>query len=186
MTRDNNEVRCAAIVACDLNNVIGHENKLPWSAPRDLRHFKNLSLDHVIVMGRLTFESIGKPLPRRHTIVVTRNKQWTHDGVHIVSSTEEARNLARKLTKSLQQNEYFVVGGAQIFSNFMPFIDRIHLTRVGLECAGDTWLHWPASDFFARAGVCHAADDHNPFLHFICLDRRKRLPLPPMPPYIHR
>jgi dihydrofolate reductase len=114
------------LVAADENNVIGKDNKLPWHLPNDLRYFKNLTWAMPILMGRKTFESIGKPLQGRKSIVITRSDGWKHEGVEVVHSVEEAIEKA----KSFGAKEIFVIGGAEIFQTAFPKAERIYLTRI--------------------------------------------------------
>jgi len=122
------------------NHVIGHGNDLLWHIPDDLKRFKRLTLGHPIIMGRKTFESIlaslGKPLPGRTNIVVTRDLAWAHDGVLVAHSLEEAFEKAR----SLDQEEIHIGGGAQIYEQALPFVDKLYLTLIDDEREGDTFF----------------------------------------------
>ena len=128
------------LVAISENNVIGKDNKLPWHLPEDLKYFKNTTWAMPIIMGRKTFESIGKPLPGRTNIVITRNKKWKGDGVKIVHDLEQAR----KTGEDLDVKEIFVIGGAEIFKTSLPKADRIYLTRIHQSFEGDAFF--PAID----------------------------------------
>jgi len=122
------------------NHVIGKDNKLLWHIPDDLRRFKELTLGHPVVMGRKTFESIlavlGKPLPGRANIVVTRDPAWSHPGVLVCHTLDEALNRAAKL----DPEEIFIGGGTQLYTEAFPVIDRIYLTVIDAEAEGDAFF----------------------------------------------
>ena len=124
------------LVAISQNNVIGKDNKLPWHLPEDLKYFKNTTWGMPIIMGRKTFESIGKPLPGRTNIIITRNKSWKRDGVKIVHNLGQAK----KMSEDLDVKEVFVIGGAEIFTTSLPQADRIYLTRVHQNFEGDAFF----------------------------------------------
>ena len=132
-------MRLSLLVAAAENRVIGRDNQLPWHLPADLKRFKQLTLGHVIVMGRKTFDSIGRPLPKRRSVVITRNPSFEHPGVTVVHSLEEAWEV------SAGETEVFVIGGAGIFELALPRADRLYLTRVHAEVDGDVLL--PEIDF---------------------------------------
>ena len=125
------------LVAADENNVIGKDNKLPWHLPNDLRYFKNQTWGMPILMGRKTFESIGKALPGRRSIVITRNKEWNREGVEVVHSIDESIVRA----KAFGAKEIFVIGGAEIFTTSFPLASRVYLTRIHHHFEGDS--HFP-------------------------------------------
>ncbi|NEX61673.1 dihydrofolate reductase [Noviherbaspirillum galbum] len=113
-----------AVVAMDLNGGIGIDNKLPWRLPEDMAHFKRTTIGHPVIMGRKTFDSIGKPLPNRRNIVVTRNAGWTREGVEVAHSVEEAVALVGDTPSCL-------IGGEQIFREAMPITQRLVVTEIG-------------------------------------------------------
>lgn len=123
------------IVAADENNVIGKDNQLIWHLPADLKHFKNLTTGHHCIMGRKTFESIGRPLPNRTFIIITRNKEYKAEGCIIVNSLQEATQAVTN------DNETFIIGGAEIYRQALQHVDKIYLTRIHDEFEGDT--HFP-------------------------------------------
>lgn len=124
------------IVAVSQNNVIGKDNRLPWHLPEDLKYFKNTTWAMPIVMGRKTWESLGKPLPGRTNIVITRNNGFKADGAVVVNSLVEAEKIAReKDTKEL-----FIIGGAEIFNMALPLANRLYLTRIHHEFEGDVFF----------------------------------------------
>ena len=124
------------IVATSENNVIGKDNRLPWHLPADLKYFKNTTWALPIIMGRKTFESIGKPLPGRHNIVVTRNKDYKAVGATVVSNLDDAVKAA----ESNDVKELFIIGGAELFNTTMNQAQRIYLTRVHANIEGDVFF----------------------------------------------
>jgi dihydrofolate reductase len=122
------------ICATSQNGVIGLNNRLPWHLPADLVNFKKLTMHHHILMGRKTYQSIGKPLPGRTNIVITRQKDFQADGCLIAHSFEEAIELCRG------DDEIFVIGGADIYQQTLPFANKIYLTVIHQDFEGDTFL----------------------------------------------
>ncbi len=125
------------IVAMDRDRGIGNDNQLPWHLPEDLAHFKRLTSGHPIIMGRKTFDSIGRALPNRRNIVVTRNAQWAHDAVEAVGSLDAAIALVGAAPA-------FIIGGAQIFAEAMPIAERLVVTKIAHSFVCDTFF--PALD----------------------------------------
>ena len=123
------------IAAASENNVIGNHGTLPWSLPDDLKHFRTVTEGHPVIMGRKTFASIGKPLPNRKNIVITRGTM-TMPGCDIVHSLEEALDLARAANAA----EVFVMGGGEIYAQALPIADRVYLTRVHATIEGDAFF----------------------------------------------
>lgn len=121
------------VVAIDAQNGIGNNNALPWRLPEDLAHFKRITSGHPIIMGRKTFDSIGKPLPNRRNIVVTRNAEWRHEGVEAVPSLDAAVQL-------VGSGEAFVIGGAQIFADAMTIVQRMIVTEIDKRFNCDTFF----------------------------------------------
>jgi dihydrofolate reductase len=121
------------VVAMDAQRGIGVDNRLPWHLPEDLAHFKRVTLERPIIMGRKTFDSIGRPLPKRRNIVVTRNRDWSHEGVEVAGSLEEAVALAGDGPSS-------IIGGAQIFNEAIPLADRMIVTHIDGEYRCDTFF----------------------------------------------
>jgi dihydrofolate reductase len=138
-------VTVTLVAAVARNGVIGVDGGLPWRLPDDLRRFRELTTGHVLVMGRRTFEAIGRPLPDRTTIVVTRTPGWGGgaDGVLVAADVPGALAVAGEI-----DDEVFVVGGAQVYADALPLADRLELTHVDAEPAGDTrfpevdWSEW--------------------------------------------
>ncbi|MEO1525874.1 MAG: dihydrofolate reductase [Planctomycetota bacterium] len=133
----------SAVVAVTPNGVIGRDGDMPWRLSGDLRRFKSLTMGGVLLMGRKTFESIGRPLPGRRTIVVTRQSDWRSEGVDVAHSPEEA-------VAAIDQQRGFVVGGAEIYHALLPKCDVIYLTRVWSSVAGDTRLEMDWGEFEVR------------------------------------
>ena len=125
----------AIVVAADENNVIGKDNQLPWHLPADLRHFKHLTMGHPILMGRKTFESIGKPLPGRTSIVITRQPDYEAEGCVVAHSLEEAIELATQ-----QDEKVCIIGGAEIFKQALAVADTLYFTRIHAIFDGDTFF----------------------------------------------
>lgn len=122
------------IAALANNRVIGIENRLPWRLPEDLAHFKALTLGHPVLMGRKTFESLGRPLPGRTNIVITRNPDFRPEGCQVAGSIPEAIALCRAAV------ELFFIGGAELYAQAIPLADRLYLTEVDIEAEGDAWF----------------------------------------------
>jgi dihydrofolate reductase len=125
------------IVATERHNGIGIHNALPWRLPEDLAFFKRTTTGHPILMGRKTFESIGRPLPNRRNIVITRNPAWQHEGVDTAGSLQQAADLAG-------DGEVFVIGGAQIYADALPLAARLIVTEIDADFACDAFF--PAID----------------------------------------
>lgn len=138
----------AIIVAAAENGVIGRDNAMPWHLPDDLRHFKRVTMGKPIVMGRKTFASIGKPLPGRTNIVITRNREFQADGVVVVSSVEEGLRVAELNARRDGVDEVVVIGGAEIYAAALPLADRIYMTEIHASVEGDAvlplidWTQW--------------------------------------------
>lgn len=120
------------IVAMAKNRVIGKDNQMPWHLPADLAHFKKVTLGKPIIMGRKTYESIGRPLPGRTNIVISRNSEYKLDGCKTVTSIEKALSLVQN------EEEIFIVGGGHLYSELLPVANRLYLTFIDLEVDGDT------------------------------------------------
>jgi dihydrofolate reductase len=129
-------MRLSAIVAMASNRVIGAGNQLPWRLSADLARFKKLTMGHTLVMGRKTYESIGRPLPGRTFIVVTRQKDYAPQGVTVAHSVDEALSLAR----ARGDDEVFIAGGADLYAQTMDRWNRLYLTRIAREFPGDTYF----------------------------------------------
>lgn len=131
------QIEKVIVVAHSLNRVIGINNTLPWSLPADLAHFKKVTMGHPLVMGRKTYESIGRPLPGRTTIVVTRQKDWTAGGVIVTHSLKSAYEEGSKEAKRLNVNKIMLVGGADLYAQSISLVQRIVITIVNANINGD-------------------------------------------------
>lgn len=124
------------IVAMDDTRVIGKDNELPWYLPEDLKFFKRVTMGHPIVMGRKTFDSIGRVLPGRENIIITRNKEYNHADCTMFYSVDDFLSYC----KQKPEEEFFVIGGAEIFKQLLPIADRLYITEIHHEFAGDTFF----------------------------------------------
>ncbi|MGI4876817.1 MAG: dihydrofolate reductase [Janthinobacterium lividum] len=159
------------VVARADNGVIGRDNALPWHLPADLRHFKRLTVGKPVVMGRRTFESIGKALPGRQNIVLTGRNDWRPDGATIAANLAEAI-AAAGLQQRARPEEIMVIGGAAVFADALPSARRIHLTEVHASPAGDIVM--PPFDRQAWREVDridHPAEGDAPAFSFVTLER---------------
>ena len=167
-------MRISIIAAMAENGVIGRGGRLPWHLSADLKRFKQFTLGHTIVMGRKTWESIGRPLPGRRMVVITRQSGYRPEGVEVVNNLDHALALAQ----SAGDDEVFIIGGAEIYRLALPRADRLYVTLVHAKIDGDTvfppvdWSMWQRS-----ASEQHRADDKNDFpFSFQILDRQSSRP----------
>ncbi len=162
----------AIVVALADNGVIGRDNKLIWRLKTDLKRFREITWGKPMIMGRKTFESIGKPLPGRHNIVLTRDPNWRADGATVVPNLAEAV-AAAGLDPKTRAEEVMIIGGAAVYAEALPIATRVHLTEVHMAPEGDTVLppfdpdHWRET-----AREDHDAEDGHPAYSFVTLDRR--------------
>nr|AIA10940.1 Dihydrofolate reductase [uncultured bacterium] len=146
------------LVAMDEKRGIGKAGGLPWRLSSDMKRFRELTMGHHIMVGRKTFESIGKPLPGRQMIIVTRSESIAVEGCFIVRSVEAAIGLARERGES----ELFVCGGAEIYAQTLGLADRLYLTLVHADCAADTFFpEWNSDDWIEMESEPRAADEKN-------------------------
>lgn len=159
--------RIAFVVALDRNRVIGRDGALPWRLPDDMKHVREITMGKPLIMGRRTYESIGRALPGRTSIVLTREASFHAGGVLVAHTPEEALRLAGDVP------EVVVFGGAQIFRAFLPRADRIYLTEVDAEVRGDTFFpEIDPAEWRESERVEHGRDERHPFaFRFITLDR---------------
>ncbi len=171
------DIIIALIVAAAENGVIGRGGRLPWHMPSDLKTFRRLTLGKPIVMGRKTFESIGKPLDGRDNIVVTRDAAFAHPGVEVAASLDAALSLAEQLAKRRGVDEIAVIGGAEIYRAAYPRADRIYLTRIHARPDGDATFADPSPLLWLLTSSTPIAasprDDHKATL--LIYDRIDRL-----------
>lgn len=154
-------MRTVIVAAVASNSVIGIDGRLPWHIPEDMARFKRLTMGGALVMGRETFESIGRPLPGRTSIVLTRQPDWSHEGVEVAHSLEEALEIAS--TRGL---DVFVSGGAGVYRSALALADRLELTEIDASPRGDTFF--PEVDWSQWREV--SRNDH-PGFSFVTYDR---------------
>lgn len=162
--------RLALIAAVARNGVIGRDGDLPWRIPADLQFFKTATMGKPMIMGRRTFESIGKALPGRTNIVVTRSGDFTADDVEVAADFDQALAIAARQ----DAGEVMVIGGGEIYAAAMPRADRLYLTEVHLDAEGD--VHFPQFDLAQWREVSrddHAAEGDTPAFSFVTLERIK-------------
>ena len=159
--------RISLLVAATENGVIGRDKGMPWHLPDDLKHFKALTLAKPVLMGRKTFDGIGRPLPGRTNLVLTRTPGWSAPGVTVVADLDAAIRAAGSAP------ELVVAGGAQVYALALPRATRIHLTRIHAVIASDTWLPEIAdSEWRETARELHPVDARHPYaMSFVTLER---------------
>lgn len=147
------------VVAMGEKNEIGSGNQLLWHLPKDLKHFKDLTSGHPIIMGRKTYESIGKALPNRTNIVVSRKKNWFQEGVLIVGSLKEAVKFAKKIDENI-----FIIGGGNVYEQTMEIADRLEVTLVKANLEADTYFPKINEKIWKKTEeICHEKDDKNQY-----------------------
>ena len=166
-------MKLALIAAYAQNRVVGIDNKLPWHLPEDLKYFKRCTSGKAIIMGRKTYESIGRPLPNRTNIVITRNPDFEADGVKVVTSLNDAIELAAAVNEVNGVDEIMVIGGAAIYELTLPMADRLYLTHVHAQVEGDAYF--PEVDFSNWREVeraDYASSETNPYDYsFVVYDK---------------
>ncbi|HBS42349.1 MAG TPA: type 3 dihydrofolate reductase [Oceanospirillales bacterium] len=157
-------MKLALIVAVAQNRVIGRDNKLPWYLPNDLKYFKQTTLGKPVIMGRKTYESIGKPLPGRTNIVITRQAGYQPEGVKVVGTVEDAIKVAESVCLIDGQDEAMVMGGAEIYGLTLPHCERLYLTEVHADVEGDAWFpEYEKSEWKEVTREDFKAEGPNPF-----------------------
>ena len=142
-----------------LNREIGVDNQLPWHLPKDLKHFKEITSGHPIIMGRKTYESIGKPLPNRTNIVISRKKDWFEEGILIVGSIKEAIKFGQKIDEDI-----FIIGGGNIFEQTMDIANKLEVTEIKTNIEADTFFPKIDPKIWTKTDeVCHEKDEKNNF-----------------------
>ena len=160
-------MKISIIVAMDKNNVIGMDNDLPWRLSADLKHFKAVTMGKPIVMGRKTYESIGRPLPGRKNIVMTRSSDFSADGCTVVNSLDEAMHEAGDV------DEIMIMGGAGLYEQMLAHANRLYLTEVHAEVEGDVYFpEFDKREWIKVEREAHIADEKNEFDYsFIILEK---------------
>jgi len=163
------------IVAHSSNRVIGIDGQLPWHIPDDLKYFKAITIGKPIIMGRKTFDSIGKPLPGRLNIIITKNTDLTIAECVVVNNLEAAITEAKNYfkTQDTEQEEIFIIGGAQIFKQSMEFVNKIYITEVHAEYAGDVFFDELSDNDWIEVGrdLHDSQNDKIPF-SFVTYNRK--------------
>jgi dihydrofolate reductase len=159
------------IVAASENDIIGADNKLPWNIPEDTRFFKDKTVGHAIIMGRKTYESMGKPLPGRLNVIVTRQKDYAVPGAVVVSSIEEGIEYCKGQTAKYG-DEIFIIGGGEIYRQSMPYVNLIYLTRVHQIVKGDAT--YPKVDVNLFEQIERRERPGTPAYTFLTYKKRKR------------
>jgi len=161
--------RLSLIVAMSRNRVIGANGKIPWHLPGELKLFKDLTMGHHIIMGRKTWESIGRLLPGRTTVVVTRQRGYEVPGAIVAHSVKEALGAARG------DEEMFVIGGAEIFREALPLADRIYLTTVDADVPGDTFMpQFDPAAWREQSSRSFPVDERNRYAYTLAVHERAR------------
>lgn len=162
----------SAIFARSKNNVIGKDNKMPWHLPVDLKYFMNTTMGHHIIMGRKSFEALGKALKGRTNIVITRNSDYKAKGAIVVHSLEEALNIAFDHC----EEEAFITGGEVIYNLAMPYLDKLYVTEIEAEIEGDTFgPDFNSEDWEKTSSSHHHMDEKNKFNCEFCQYDRPKL-----------
>jgi dihydrofolate reductase len=163
------------IVAMTHGRVIGRDNQIPWHMPRDLRHFRRLTLHKPIIMGRKTWQSLSRPLPQRTNIVLTRQADFTAEGALIAHTPQEALTLAQAHLD--ETTEVMVIGGTAVYATFLPLADRLYITLLETdEITGDAYFPvWDTAVWQPHHHTSHPPDPQNPYPHhFITYHRRAK------------
>ncbi len=173
-------MKCALIVAMASNQTIGIDNTLPWHLPNDLKYFKQVTMAKPIIMGRKTYESIGRPLPGRTNIVITRQTDYQAEGIVIVNSLQQALDKAEDISFVSGHEEVMVIGGAEIYQQALAQADRLYITHVHSDIDGDAffpkleWNDWQESKREEHSADPAGDEQKNPYDYsFVVYDRLK-------------
>ena len=152
------------------NNELGNANKLLWNMPADMKYFRDTTRGHTVIMGRKTFESIGRPLPQRRNIIITRDTNYRADGIEVVHSLDEALRLAaleqgRKFEENDDEVEIFIIGGADIYAQAISRANKLYITHVDAAFEADTFFPTIGSQWKEISRDEHSADAENPFAY---------------------
>lgn len=157
------------IAAIGKNNELGKDNQLLWDLPEDLKHFRKLTTGYPIIMGRKTYESIGRPLPNRTNIVVSRKEDWFEEGILIVPTLKEAIKHAKRINENI-----FIIGGGTIYEQTMDLAERLEITKVDFETDADTFFPKIDEKIWQKVDEnCHQSDENN--AHNYCFQTWERI-----------
>ena len=161
--------RITVIAAVARNGVIGRDNALPWRLPADMKHFKELTIGHTVIMGRKTYDSIGRPLPGRTNIVLTRSADFQAEGVIAAASLQRALEIAAGA------EEVMIIGGSRVYELALPGADRLYITHIEESYEGDAWFpEFDPTQWRVIASESHAPDLKNPCAYrFVTYERKK-------------
>jgi dihydrofolate reductase len=161
--------RIAFVLAFDRKKVIGRDGRLPWRLPDDMKHVREVTTGKPLIMGRRTYESIGRPLPKRTNIVLTRDPAFRPEGVIVARTPDEALALAGDAPETI------VFGGAEVFRHFLPMAERIYLTEVDADVGGDTYFDFGEKDWRVVETKAHPADERHAYpFKFMTLERIRK------------
>ena len=170
-------VPIALIAAMDRDRIIGRDNQMPWYVPEDLRHFKQLTLGKPVVMGRKTFESIGKPLPGRDNIVVSARSDYRPKAVQVAHDLDTALRLAQASAARSGAEEVMVIGGGNLYAQTLARATRLYLTLIDLQVGGDTrFPEWDWQDWQITERADHPASQNTPGFSFTTLIKKQTAP----------
>ena len=166
-------MKLALICAMSENRVIGRDNGLPWHLSEDLKYFRRTTMGNCMIMGRNTWESIGRALSGRTSIVITSNSEYQAGGAEVVGSLQQAIERAEAVSKETGSTETFVIGGAVLYQAALPLADTLHLTRVHAQVEGDTTLHqFDESNWKEISREQYQHDESNQYDYSICVLKR--------------
>ncbi len=161
------QIKISLIAAVAANGVIGRRNRLPWDIPEDLKHFRAITLGHTVLMGRRTYESIGRPLGGRKNIIISGTKGFAVEGATVMPSLNAALDCCSHSCTSCSDGEIFIIGGAKLFTEALPLADKIYLTMIHKEFEGDTYFpNWPRHEFTLTMHEDHEGNIPFSFLVF--------------------
>ncbi|WP_110938780.1 DfrD/DfrG/DfrK family trimethoprim-resistant dihydrofolate reductase [Salipaludibacillus neizhouensis] len=161
-------MKVSLIVAMDQNRVIGNENDIPWRIPKDWEYVKNTTLGHPIILGRKNLESIGRALPNRRNIILTRDRNFNFEGCEIAHSIEDVFGLGK------DEEEIFIFGGEHIYNMFMPYVEKMYITKIHHEFKGDTFFPKVNLDEWKEVSIEKGVmNDKNPYNYYFHIYERK-------------